>query len=110
MEEWMTLLSKALFSALGIILTACAARLGRTLKGWLKEKQKTEAAVNVINACVKAVEQMDHSLQGEEKRRKATAAIRSLLAEKGISLSDAELRILLEAAVAELNGICAAEP
>ena len=100
MNELTDILSKALFSVLGVLLTACAAKLAQALEGRWKEKQKTEAIAGIVEACVRAVEQMNASFSGEEKRRDATEMIHTLLEEKGFCLSDTELRILLESAVA----------
>ena len=43
------------------------------------------------------------NLHGEEKLKEALAAASEMLAEKGITITDLELRVLVEAAVAEFN-------
>lgn len=62
---------------------------------------KTKAAV--AKTAVQFVEQVYKDLHGEEKLHEAMSAASEMLAEKGITVSDLEMRVLLEAAVAEFN-------
>lgn len=63
---------------------------------------KTKAAV--AKTAVQFVEQVYKDLHGEEKLNQALTAASEMLAEKGITVSELEMRVLIEAAVAEFNG------
>lgn len=89
--------------ALVALLTALAGWLGARMRAladrWVGDKTKRAVA----RTCVKAVEQLYHDLGCEAKRQKAEQAIVEMLAEKGITISELELRMNLEAVVAEFN-------
>ena len=95
------------YGLLSAIITGLASALGvllkklydRTIGAHFKDKIKKEVAVQVV----KYVEQVYQNLHGEEKLEKALEAAADILHEKGINVSDLELRVLLEAALAELN-------
>ena len=63
---------------------------------------KTKQAV--VKTVVQGVEQMYKDLRGDEKLDKALEAASEMLEEKGIAISGFELRMLIEAALAEFNG------
>ena len=85
-----------LFSALGVLLKKV---YDKTVGERIKDQVKHEVAALVV----KYVEQVYKDLHGEEKLEKALEAAADMLNEKGIIISDLELRVLLEAALAELN-------
>ena len=85
-----------LFSALGVLLKKV---YDKTIGERLKDQVKHEVAALVV----RYVEQVYKDLHGEEKLEKALEAAADMLNEKGIIISDLELRVLLEAALAELN-------
>lgn len=95
------------YGLLSAIITGLASALGvllkkvydRTIGERFKDKIKKEVAAQVV----KYVEQVYKDLHGPEKLEKALEAAADILNEKGISISDLELRVLLEAALAELN-------
>ena len=95
------------YGVLSAIITAAAAALGkllktlydRTLGTYFKDKIKREVAAQVV----KYVEQVYKDLHGEEKLEAAIVAAAEMLNEKGITISDLELRVLIEAALAEFN-------
>ena len=84
-------------------LTALAGFLGTQLKAlyqrWVDDKTK-EA---VVRTCVKAVEQLYHDLGGPEKLEKARMGVQQMLEEKGVSISQLEMDLLIESVVAEFN-------
>lgn len=86
-----------LASALGVVLKKI---YDRTIGERIKDKIKREVAAQVV----KFVEQVYKDLHGEEKLEKAIEAAAEMLNEKGITISELELRVLLESALAELNG------
>lgn len=68
-------------------------------KKFFDDKTKREVAKTVVQG----IEQMFKDLNGEEKLNKALEAASEMLIEKGITSSEFELRMLLEAAVGEFN-------
>lgn len=85
------------------ILTALAGYLGIVVKNIYQKYINDKTKQDVAKTCVKAVEQIYKDLHGEEKLQKALEAASEMLANKGITISDLEMRILIEAAVAEFN-------
>lgn len=85
------------------IIMAIAGYVGIVLKNlatkYINDKTKREVA----KTAVQFVEQVYKDLHGEEKLNAAFTAASEMLAEKGIVVSDLEMRVLLEAAVAEFN-------
>lgn len=87
------------------ILTAIAGYLGIVVKNIYQKYINDKTKQDVAKTCVKAVEQIYKDLHGEEKLQKALEAASEMLANKGITISDLEMRILIEAAVAEFNDV-----
>lgn len=85
------------------IITAVAGYVGIVIKNLCTKyiNDKTKAAV--AKTAVRFVEQVCKNLHGEEKLNEALLAASEMLAEKGITVSELELRVLIEAAVAEFN-------
>ena len=85
------------------IVTAIAGYIGIVLKNlakkYINDKTKKEVAKNAVQF----VEQVCKNLHGEEKLNEALNAASEMLAEKGIAITELELRVLIEAAVAEFN-------
>lgn len=85
------------------ILTAIAGYLGIVVKNLYTKYINDKTKQDVAKTVVKAVEQMYKDLHGDEKLQKALEAASDMLLTKGITVSDIELRMLIEAAVAEFN-------
>lgn len=85
------------------VVMAIAGYLGLALKKlatkYINDKTKREVA----KTAVQFVEQVYKDLHGEEKLNAALSAASEMLAEKGITVSELEMRVLLEAAVGEFN-------
>ena len=85
------------------VLTALGGYLGlvakKLVEKYLNDKTKREVARTVVQG----IEQVYKDLHGEEKLNKALETASEMLAEKGITASELELRMLLEAAVGEFN-------
>lgn len=85
------------------LLTAFAGYLGMVAKTyytkWFNDKTKRAIAKSVV----KFVEQVYKDLHGEDKLNEAMKAFSEMLAEKGITISELEMRVLLESALAEFN-------
>ncbi|MCH5197339.1 MAG: holin [Oscillospiraceae bacterium] len=92
-----------LLPILSTALTAIVAYIGVKLKAIFEriedDKTKNEAA----NTCVRAIEQLYKDLHGEEKYNKCLESLTAMLNEKGITVTDIELKMLIESAVHRLN-------
>lgn len=85
------------------VLVAIAGFLGAKLKRLLEWVEVNKEKKAVAETVVKAVEQMYKDLHGEKKKQKAIEGITQMLESKGITISNLEVEMLLEAAVAEFN-------
>ena len=85
------------------ILTAVFAWLGVKVKALVDKYLNDRVKREVARTVVQAVEQLYKNLHGEEKLNEALSAASEMLNEKGITVTDLELRMLIEAAVAEFN-------
>ena len=85
------------------LLTAVAGYIGLVVKHYAKKWFDTREKKAVAKSAVLFVEQVYKDLHGEEKLEQAFIAAEEMLAEKGIAISSLELRVLLEAALAEFN-------
>lgn len=100
--DWITLLNSLLeiiLPALGSLLVVWFGILGTKIKNAYDNKVNTETKKEMINLSVKYVEQVYKTLHGEDKLRKAIEQATLLLNEKGISVSEVELKTLIESAV-----------
>ncbi len=78
------------------VLTAVLGFIGIAIKQILSKLSADKTKESVVKTCVNAAEQLYKDLHGEEN-------IVEMLNEKGISISDIEMDMLIEAAVAEIN-------
>ena len=85
------------------VITAIAGYLGIVVKQLYTKYVNDKTKQAVAKTVVQAVEQIYKDLHGEEKLNKALESASEMLAEKGIAITDLELRMLIEAAVAEFN-------
>lgn len=85
------------------VVVAIAGYFGTVAKNlytkYLNDKTKQAVAKTVV----RGVEQIYKDLHGEDKLDKALEAASEMLAEKGIAVTNLELRMLIEAAVGEFN-------
>lgn len=86
-----------------MIVTAVAGWLGIVVKNLATKYLNDKTKQDVARSAVKFAEQVYKDLHGEEKFNAALNAASEMLAEKGIYASELELRVLIEAAVAEFN-------
>ena len=96
------------YGILSAIITAVASALGVLVKKlWDKtvgNKVKEDTKKDVAALVVRYVEQVYKDIHGEEKLDKALEAFSDMLSEKGITISDLEMRVYLESALAGFNG------
>ena len=86
-----------------MIITAIAGYLGIVLKNLFTKYINDKTKQSVAKSAVRFVEQVYKDLHGEDKLNAALTAASDMLNEKGITVTDLELRVLIEAAVAEFN-------
>lgn len=84
-------------------LTAVAGFLGTQIKKIYEKCTNDDTKKKVVGTCVKAVEQLYSDLSGRQKLERAKENILAMLSFKGIDISELEMDMLIEAAVAELN-------
>ena len=90
---------------IGTILTALAGVLAMAVKNLATKYINTKVKREIARTVVQGVEQLYKHLSGEEKLGKALEAAADMLTANGITVTDLELRMLLEAAVGEFNDV-----
>jgi hypothetical protein len=85
------------------IITAIAGYIGIVVKNLVTKYINDKTKKSVAKSAVQFVEQVCKDLHGEEKLNEALNCAAEMLAEKGISITALELRVLIEAAVGEFN-------
>lgn len=85
------------------LLTAIAGYVGIAVKNLYQKYVNDKTKKSVAKIVVQGVEQIYKDLHGEEKLNKAIDAASEMLAEKGITITELEIRMLIEAAVCEFN-------
>lgn len=99
LNELMVELQPILLNLAATILTALGSYVALKIKAIYQEKVNTETKQKVVETTCKYVEQIYKDLKGEEKLEVAKENIVKILNEKGISISETELEILIEATV-----------
>ena len=86
------------------IVTAVVGYLGVAAKGIYTKYFNDKTKQETVRTVVKAVEQIYTDLHGKDKLDKAVANASAMLESKGVRITEIELRMLIEAALAEFNG------
>ena len=97
------IMNEVLIPILATVITALAGYIGVQIKAMYKKHIDDKTKENVVKTVVKAVKQLYKDLNGEEKLAKAIENITALLGERGITISELEIRMLIESAVEELK-------
>ena len=112
MENLNEFLTNVLFPALLTIFTtvislvAAISERRRSKKDKAEEeKEAQETKLSIVKTCVNAVEQTRKDIHGEEKLAVCLEGVKEMLAIKGIEASDFELKMLIEAELAEQNEV-----
>ena len=87
------------------IVCAVGSAVALGLKSLLKKYVNDKTKKSIAKTVVAAIEQMYKDLAGEEKLNLAIKSMSEMLAEKGITISEIEIRMLLEAAVGEAKNV-----
>ena len=85
------------------ILCAIFGTLGHMAKQLYVSHVNDDTKRAIAWAVVQFVEQVWHTLHGQDKLNKALATAEALLKKKGIDFDASEMTVLIEAAVAEFN-------
>lgn len=85
------------------LITAFFGYIGMVVKNLLKKFADDKTKMAVAKNAVLYVEQVYKDMHGEDKFNQALASASAMLAEKGITITELEMRVLIEAAVAEFN-------
>ena len=86
-------------------LVAIFGFFGIVAKNLYKRHADDKTKKEVVKTVVVGVEQLYKALSGPEKLAKAMEAASEILAEKGITITEFELNMMIEAAVGEFNGV-----
>ena len=103
MSENLTQFINAIMPYVITIVTALLGYVSVAIKNKNTKKLDTQTKQEVARATVEYVEQVYQALGGAEKLQKAIEQARLILQEKGISITEVELKMLLESAVYGMN-------
>ena len=106
MELFQTYIAENGVEILGAIATAIFGLIGylaKKLYNKIVDEKNEKIIEKVVGYCVQGVEQLYKDLHGEEKLNKVIEAVTDILNEKGITVTDLELRMLIESAVGSFN-------
>ncbi len=102
LEELMTQLQPLIVSVCVTVLTAVGTYIGTKIKQVYTEKVNTETKEKIVQNTCRYVNQLYKDLDGAAKFEAAQKEIVEQLNEKGIKITDLELKVMIEAAV---NGL-----
>lgn len=89
-----------------IIYTAAVAILGffgMMIKGIIERFVNDKRKEKIVETCVKAAEQLYTELKGNAKFQKVKDNILAMLGEQGLTITEMEMDMMIEASVAEMN-------
>jgi LL-H family phage holin len=92
-----------LVPVLGTVITAIVGYLGLKIKSLLEKWTQDKMMRDAAETCVRAVEQLYKDLHGAEKFQVCVNNLTEMLVEKGIHVTDLEIKMLVESAVQKLN-------
>ena len=87
------------------VLTALAGYIGLWVKSLYTKYINDKTKESVVKTCVKAVEQLYQDLHGIEKYNQVVENVSEMLSQKGIEITELEIKLLIEAAVGEFNDV-----
>ena len=90
---------------LGTILVALAGIFGMVAKNMAAKYLDTDTKRTLAKVVVEFIEQTYKELHGKDKLNAALATLSQLLDEKKIKATEAEMIVMIEAAVAEFNEV-----
>lgn len=90
---------------LGTLLLAMAGIFGMIAKNLVSKYLDTDTKRTLAKVVVQFVEQVYKDLHGEDKLNAALTVFAEMLLKKNINASELEMKVMLEAAVAEFNDV-----
>ena len=99
------LLNQSTSNVIQVVLVLVFTYVGVAFKNLNKKYVDTETKSVIVKNCVRCVEQIYTDLHGDEKKERCEQQIVQLLYEKGITITQYELDVMIEAAVHEMNNI-----
>lgn len=103
MELFKEFISTCGTTIIKLFLTAFVGYIGVVVKNIYQKYVNDKVKQDVVKTCVKAVEQIYKNLHGEEKLQKALDSVGAMLQSKNIDITEIELKMLIESALAEFN-------
>lgn len=100
---WNEFIAPNIVEVIFTLLTAAATALGAWIGMMYKDKLKDETKRKIVKTACKAVKQIYKDLSGAEKYEKAVEAIVAMLNEKGITITDIEIKMLIEEVCADFT-------
>ena len=100
--DWMSILNECLdviLPAIASVVAILFGVLGSKIKQVYTERTQNETVKVVVDNVVKWVQQIYYELEGPEKLQKALTEASTILNEKGITISETELDMMIESAV-----------
>ena len=88
---------------IGTLLLALAGIFGMIAKNLVSKYLDTDTKRTLAKVVVQFVEQVYKNLHGEDKLNAALTVFAEMLIKKNIDASELEMKVLIEAAVAEFN-------
>jgi len=103
MESIMEVIQSNIIQIIGAILVGIASFIGTKIKMLYEEKINDDTKRKVVKTVVEAVEQIYSDLNGAEKLQIAQENIVAMLNEKGITITELEMQMLIESVVNGFN-------
>lgn len=101
--EFLNQIMPSLLSLVGTIVAVLLGYAGVEIKKLYNKYVDTQVEKDVVNTTVKYVEQIYTDIHGEDKLKEALKQASSILQEKGIQVSQDQLKTLIESAVYGMN-------
>lgn len=101
--EFLNEIMPSLLSFVGTVVAVLFGYLGVKVKQLYNKYVDTQVEKDVVYSTVKYVEQIYTNIHGEDKLNEALKQASSILQEKGIQVSQDQLKTLIESAVYGMN-------
>lgn len=101
--EFLNEIMPSLLSFVGTVVAVLFGYLGVKVKQLYNKYVDTQVEKDVVDSTVKYVEQIFTDIHGEDKLNEALKQASSILQEKGIQVSQDQLKTLIESAVYGMN-------
>lgn len=101
--EFLNQIMPSLLSLVGTIVAVLLGYAGVEIKKLYNKYVDTQVEKDVVDSTVKYIEQVYTDIHGEDKLNEALKQASSILQEKGIQVSQDQLKTLIESAVYGMN-------